>query len=372
MASRPSRWPRATGCPSRPRPRRRPDRAGRSGSRARGRSPAPSRAARGPAPGAGGGAESPAADARDTAAQDVELLARQGLGSVGEEGEVDIGHRANRTRSALRRRLAGPRAGGAAAATLRRRAPARRDPDRRPWPFGRSPTRLIGERHVATAAPAARRAAPGPGTRRSRTRVVSATCSGVPSAMILAAAVAAFGAQVDDPVRRLDHVEVVLDHEDRVAGVDQPVEHLEQLLDVGEVETGRRLVEDVERPAGRAPRQLGGQLDPLRLAAGERGRRLAELDVAQADVVQRLELRRDAARPRRSRAPPRPSSPGRRRSTCPCSGSRAPRGCSACPCRPRTGRRRPGRNCISILMIPSPLQVSQRPPLTLKLKRPGV
>ena len=31
-----------------------------------------------------------------------------------------------------------------------------------------------------------------------------------------------------------------------------------------------------------------------------------------------------------------------------------------------------GRKCISIWMIPSPLQFSQRPPLTLKLKRPGL
>jgi hypothetical protein len=30
-----------------------------------------------------------------------------------------------------------------------------------------------------------------------------------------------------------------------------------------------------------------------------------------------------------------------------------------------------GRKCIATLMTPSPLQASQRPPLTLKLKRPG-
>ena len=171
---------------------------------------------------------------------------------------------------------------------------------------------------------------------------VSATCSGVPSAMIAPAARAALGPEVDDPVRGLDHVEVVLDHEHRVAVVDQPVEHLEQLLDVGEVEAGRRLVEEVERLPGRAPRELGRQLDALRLAAGERRRRLAEVDVAEPDVEQRLELRaRRSGRPRRTRAPPRPSSRARRRSSGPCSGSRAPRGCSACPCRPRTGRRRP-------------------------------
>ena len=30
-----------------------------------------------------------------------------------------------------------------------------------------------------------------------------------------------------------------------------------------------------------------------------------------------------------------------------------------------------GRKCISTLITPSPWQASQRPPLTLKLKRPG-
>ena len=43
---------------------------------------------------------------------------------------------------------------------------------------------------------------------------------------------------------------------------------------------------------GAAPAQLAGQLDALGLAAGERRRRLAELDVVEADVVQRLQHRR--------------------------------------------------------------------------------
>ena len=41
-----------------------------------------------------------------------------------------------------------------------------------------------------------------------------------------AAAVAAFGPEVDDPVGRLDHVQVVLDDQHRVAGVDEVVQHL--------------------------------------------------------------------------------------------------------------------------------------------------
>ena len=42
--------------------------------------------------------------------------------------------------------------------------------------------------------------------------------------------------------------------------------------------------------AGRLFHQLASQLDPLRFAAGERGRRLAELHVVEAHRVQRLEL----------------------------------------------------------------------------------
>ena len=42
-------------------------------------------------------------------------------------------------------------------------------------------------------------------------------------------------------------VQVVLDHQHRVAGVDEVVQHLEQQLDVGEVQAGRRLVEQVQR-----------------------------------------------------------------------------------------------------------------------------
>ena len=76
-------------------------------------------------------------------------------------------------------------------------------------------------------------------------------------------------------------------------GVDQPLQHLEQPLDVGEVQPGRRLVEDVERPARRDLAQLGRELHALRLAAGQRRRRLAEPHVVEPDVVQRLDAPAD-------------------------------------------------------------------------------
>ncbi len=65
------------------------------------------------------------------------------------------------------------------------------------------------------------------------------------------------------------------------------------MLDVVEVQAGGRLVQDVQGAAGVAARQLLGQLDALRLAAGQRGRALAQLDVAQAHVHQRFQLAGD-------------------------------------------------------------------------------
>src|SRR5271169_5802387 len=61
-----------------------------------------------------------------------------------------------------------------------------------------------------------------------------------------AAVVAGAGAEVDNPVGVRHDRLVVLDDDDRLAGVDEPVEQAEQLPDVGEVEAGGRLVEDVD------------------------------------------------------------------------------------------------------------------------------
>src|SRR5690606_39050389 len=104
---------------------------------------------------------------------------------------------------------------------------------------------------------------------------------------------AALGAEVDDVIHCLDHVQVVLDHHHRVPRIDQTLEDYEQLADVLEVETRGRLVEDVEGATrGTAP-QLRCQLDPLCLTAGEGRGRLPELDVAEPDVVDGLQAAGD-------------------------------------------------------------------------------
>src|SRR3546814_5757959 len=58
--------------------------------------------------------------------------------------------------------------------------------------------------------------------------------------------VAAFRAQVDDPVGRLDDLQIVFDDDYRVALLDEGVEDFEELAHVLEVEAGGGLVEDVE------------------------------------------------------------------------------------------------------------------------------
>ena len=82
----------------------------------------------------------------------------------------------------------------------------------------------------------------------------------------LAAADAAFRAEVDNPVSGLDDIQVVLDHDDGVAVVAQAVQDREQLRDVVKVQAGCGLVENVQRFSGVALGEFARKLDALRLA----------------------------------------------------------------------------------------------------------
>ena len=114
-----------------------------------------------------------------------------------------------------------------------------------------------------------------------------------------AARLAALRTEVDDPVGRADHVEVVLDDDQRMPGVEQAAERAEQLRDVVEVQAGRRLVEQEQRRAFRLALgrfgEVTGELQALRLAARERRHRLTEPQVVEADRDQRLEAAQHVA-----------------------------------------------------------------------------
>ncbi len=78
---------------------------------------------------------------------------------------------------------------------------------------------------------------------------------------------------------------VVLHHDDRVAEIAQPLERADQALVVALVQADRRLVEDVQHAHERGA-DLGGEPDPLRLAARQRGGRPLERQIPDADVVE--------------------------------------------------------------------------------------
>src|SRR4051794_5939278 len=104
----------------------------------------------------------------------------------------------------------------------------------------------------------------------------------------------ALGSEIHDPIRRLDHVEIVLDHQYRVPAIDEPVQHVQEQTDVLEMQTSRGLVEDVQSPPRIALRELGRELYPLRLTARKRRGALTEVDITKADVVDRFQLLPDA------------------------------------------------------------------------------
>src|SRR4051794_4163858 len=79
---------------------------------------------------------------------------------------------------------------------------------------------------------------------------------------------------------------MVLDDDDGLARVDQPGEQREELLDVREMEPGGRLVEHEDAPL---LAEVGGQLEALALAAGQRGERLSEAEVAEPDIREPLQ-----------------------------------------------------------------------------------
>ncbi len=80
----------------------------------------------------------------------------------------------------------------------------------------------------------------------------------------------AFGSQVNDEIGALDHVKIVLDDDHRIAQAYQPLKHVEQLVHVGKMKAGSRLVENVNRSSGSPLGKFLGQLNPLRFAAGKR------------------------------------------------------------------------------------------------------
>jgi hypothetical protein len=121
--------------------------------------------------------------------------------------------------------------------------------------------------------------------------LASGDCFGRAAGDYFAAAMSALGAEVNDVVGGLDHVQVMLDYHNRVAGGHEAIKAFQQPFDVGEVQACGRLVEDVEDVF--APLQFAEfarQFNALSFAARERCRGLAQGDVAEAELVEHSDL----------------------------------------------------------------------------------
>ena len=78
----------------------------------------------------------------------------------------------------------------------------------------------------------------------------------------------------------------MLNNDDRFARIDEPVEEVEELLDVGEVKASGWFIENVNSAL---LCHVGRQFEPLAFTAGQRRQRLTETDVAEPNVGEAAE-----------------------------------------------------------------------------------
>ena len=113
---------------------------------------------------------------------------------------------------------------------------------------------------------------------------VRAFCSGNilrPACAYNAAAfIATFGSQIDYPIRAFYDFHIVLDHDNRITFINQPVEHLEQQFHILEMQARGRFIEQVKGPAGGYLGKFFSQFDALGFTTRECGCGLTDLYVA--------------------------------------------------------------------------------------------
>ncbi len=119
---------------------------------------------------------------------------------------------------------------------------------------------------------------------------------------------------VDQVVGGAHDGQLVLDHDHGVAFVAQGQQHIEQRVDLGRVQAARGFVEQ-HGQRGQAAAQQAGQLDALGLAGRERGGHAVEVQIAQADLVEKAQSVDEGAVAGGLTLPVRPSAHGRSLST---------------------------------------------------------
>ena len=118
-----------------------------------------------------------------------------------------------------------------------------------------------------------------------------------------AAAIPRLGTEVDDVIGALDDFEMVLDHEDGVPLLHQPIEHFHQKRHIVQMQARSGFVEDEERVGFALVRKAFDELEALGFASAENIQRLPESEIAEADLLQHGERLDDALLAQRSEEP---------------------------------------------------------------------
>ena len=106
----------------------------------------------------------------------------------------------------------------------------------------------------------------------------------------VAAVLAGTRTHVNDAVGLEHDLRIVLDHQQRVARIAQPLHDRHDPLHVARVQPDGRLIEHEQRVDQRSAERRG-QVDALHLATRERARLPIERQVAKTDVTQKLQAR---------------------------------------------------------------------------------
>ena len=113
-----------------------------------------------------------------------------------------------------------------------------------------------------------------------------------PGSHDLATAHACARAEVDQVIGATNRLLVVLHHHHRVTEIAQTLQRCQQPFIVALVQADARLVENVEHP-NQPGADLGGEANPLRLAAAQRAAFAIERQVTEADVFEESKSRSD-------------------------------------------------------------------------------
>ena len=95
-------------------------------------------------------------------------------------------------------------------------------------------------------------------------------------------------ADIHNPVRAPHHVEIVLDHEQRIARLLQPVERAQQSFGIGGMQSGGRLIEHIHH-AEEVGSHLGCQAKALQLSRRKCRRAAFQREVAESEIEQHRE-----------------------------------------------------------------------------------